>query len=657
MSDRFFARLESLPGPSAIIARLTPQEAVRLRASQAAHFRQMMEPVLDAETALDSATAIGRVHSLVGVEIDWFASAFADYEEGILDLLRRPERGVAARAALKSVVHQRVSHELRGALGGYRQVLAGQAHATGRVSHAAGEAETLADLLRGVLDALGSMDGIAAVLFGRPDETGRFQFEVGAGEGIEALVAGDAEGLFAPMTTARADATGRGPTGRAWRTQQIERTDSYMTDPSTEPWRALGARCGWRSSAAVPLLDVAGRSRAILNLYSAWPGFFSYSNRVTFLNELRQLMEPALARLETRHGGGSAVKPFASRRASLAMLEGGDVEMLFQPIVTLADGRLLKLEALARLRDGDHLVSPAEFLPALGERELLRLFEIGLDQGLGAMAAWEEAGVVVGVSVNLPATCLSDRRYVACVERALAARGAAPQRLTLELLETGDAGSEPRWDARILTGMKALGVRLAEDDLGAGHSSLLRMQELAFDEVKIDQQLVRGTASSPREDLSFIHPLTSLARSLGLSVIVEGLETPGLIEAAVVLGADAGQGYGIARPMPAAAVPEWARGFRLDVEPERPRTALGAIAAHLAWEHRLAAVSSSAFLLEQAAGDSCRLSAYLEAAGARSGEIERAHLAVHAAAIEDRGGPVHRDAWQRLVALLRRDAN
>jgi hypothetical protein len=82
---------------------------------------------------------------------------------------------------LRAVLHQRVSHELRNALGGYRQVLAGQARALGRISRAAHEAETLADLLNGVLGGLAMMDGISAVLFGRPDEAGRFQFEAGAG--------------------------------------------------------------------------------------------------------------------------------------------------------------------------------------------------------------------------------------------------------------------------------------------------------------------------------------------------------------------------------------------------------------------------------------------------------------------------------------------
>lgn len=144
-----------------------------------------------------------------------------------------------------------------------------------------------------------------------------------------------------------------------------------------------------------------------------------------------------------------------------------------------------------------------------------------------------------------------------------------------------------------------------------------------------------------------------LARSLGLSVVVEGLETPGLIEAAALLGADAGQGYAIARPMPPDAVPGWAAGFALGLDPARPRTALGALASHLAWELRLAAVRPSAPLWRQAASDACPLSEFIDVFAGGSGEIAQAHAVVHENAVAERGSAEHRRAWTRLVALLR----
>ncbi len=133
----------------------------------------------------------------------------------------------------------------------------------------------------------------------------------------------------------------------------------------------------------------------------------------------------------------------------------------------------------------------------------------------------------------------------------LATADVAPERLTLELLENGAVEHSTEQRSHSLQGFTDLGVRLAQDDLGSGYSSLLRLRHFAFDEVKIDQSLVRGTEFAPGAALHFIQPITDIAHSLGLDVIIEGLETPGLIEAAVQLGVDMGQGYGIARPMPA----------------------------------------------------------------------------------------------------------
>src|SRR3546814_1457066 len=90
--------------------------------------------------------------------------------------------------------------------------------------------------------------------------------------------------------------------------------------------------------------------------------------------------------------------------------------------------------------------------------------------------------------------------------------------------------------------LKALGFRLVEDDLGAGYSSLIRLRQWPFDRVKIDQGIVRRVADDPLRSLQFIRQLIRLGHDLELEVVVEGLETPGLIEAALILGADFGQG-------------------------------------------------------------------------------------------------------------------
>ncbi|HEY0295223.1 MAG TPA: EAL domain-containing protein, partial [Bordetella sp.] len=137
---------------------------------------------------------------------------------------------------------------------------------------------------------------------------------------------------------------------------------------------------------------------------------------------------------------------------------------------------------------------------------------------------------------------------------------------------------------------KALGVGLAEDDLGSGHSSLARLQQLPFDTIKIDRDIVGSAAQDPSQALRFIYQLTRLGHSLGKTVIVEGVEDLDMLEAIMVLGSDAVQGYVISRPMPAARLTDWLRQAQPPMRLPMPGTVtstLAKLAALLIWEERL----------------------------------------------------------------------
>jgi hypothetical protein len=131
--------------------------------------------------------------------------------------------------------------------------------------------------------------------------------------------------------------------------------------------------------------------------------------------------------------------------------------------------------------------------------------------------------------------------------------------------------------------------------------------------------------------------------------VLEGLETEGLIEAALQLGADGGQGYALARPMPADQVVDWARGFHLGLDRERPRTHLGALAAHVAWEHQVTALRGDPSRDAVVASLSCPLVGYL---GRSADALVVAHREVHDHALAQRGSAAHRTAWERLVLML-----
>jgi EAL domain-containing protein (putative c-di-GMP-specific phosphodiesterase class I) len=501
-----------------------------------------------------------------------------------------------------------------------------------------------------VVRALGALDGIAVCLFARVGTDGRLAAEFGGGPGFQAFLRQAARQDYAPVTTKAAEPTGRGPMGRAWRTGETQRCDSLATDPSADPWRDFTDVLDLSSSASVPLVDRSGRTRALLSLQSYHPGFFASTGRAALLDQLKRVTERALTDLEDGPTLSAAVSSLTDRTSHLAALAAGRVEMHFQPLISLRDGRLTKLEALARLTGDDGLVSPAAFLPAFGDDQLFDLFDIGMRQSLEALRRWDDAGLHTGVSVNLPVISAEDDRYSRLVSELLSTYDVAPGRLTLELLETGFADRSLHHRRRSLDHFTSLGVRLAQDDLGSGYSSLLRLRHFDFDDVKQDQTLLRGTDKSAGAALRFIKPINAIARSLGLSVVLEGLEDDGLIEVGVQLDVDQGQGYGIARPMPAADVPRWVDGYRFDFDPAAPRTPMGALAGHVAWEHRTAGIGVHLGPDIVARLGPCTLTSYADGLG--DPEVTATHRDVHDLALTQPDSREHRAAWTVLTSLV-----
>lgn len=154
-------------------------------------------------------------------------------------------------------------------------------------------------------------------------------------------------------------------------------------------------------------------------------------------------------------------------------------------------------------------------------------------------------------------------------------------RLALEVLETrGTLHDAPRHRDTIAR-LRDAGVTIEQDDLGAGHSSLVRLDRFPFDAVKVDQELVSGALRNPQRALEFILYLTRLAHALETPVTVEGLEDLDILEAAAILGADCGQGYAIAHPMERSELRAWHAAYVYPIDPNAPRTELGASAERL----------------------------------------------------------------------------
>jgi diguanylate cyclase (GGDEF)-like protein/PAS domain S-box-containing protein len=228
-------------------------------------------------------------------------------------------------------------------------------------------------------------------------------------------------------------------------------------------------------------------------------------------------------------------------------------ELAYQPIVTLADGRIAGLEALLRWphpRWG--MLMPGQFIDIAEETgHIIPLGAWVLRQAITDLARWRGPDPDPRqpfVSVNVAARQFRDVSFVASVRKLLDDSGLVPSALMLEITESGLL----RRDERItsdLAELKHVGVRLAIDDFGTGYSSLSYLRELPIDVLKIDKSFVEGIASSEQR-LALVRGIVEIARTLDIGVIAEGIETEEQRTLMTAMGCRYGQGYLLAMPMP-----------------------------------------------------------------------------------------------------------
>jgi diguanylate cyclase (GGDEF)-like protein/PAS domain S-box-containing protein len=228
-------------------------------------------------------------------------------------------------------------------------------------------------------------------------------------------------------------------------------------------------------------------------------------------------------------------------------LDDGELRLVYQPLVTLDDGRVTGVEALLRW---DHpifgLVAPLRFV-ALAERNGL-IIPIGawvLQEACHQLAAWGHDGL--SMSVNVSARQLGSTDLVDVVRAVLEDSGIEPRRLCLEITETAMM-ADPAAIGETLAALKALGVRLAVDDFGVGHASLRQLRALLpVDTLKIDKSFVDGITKDA-DDAAIVEGVVRLAHSLGLQAVAEGVETAEQVAMLRGFSCQTGQGYHFARP-------------------------------------------------------------------------------------------------------------
>lgn len=241
-------------------------------------------------------------------------------------------------------------------------------------------------------------------------------------------------------------------------------------------------------------------------------------------------------------------------------LSADHFELYFQPKINMQTLEFEGAEALIRWQDPERgLVSPGQFLPVMEGHQLeLELGNWVLNAALQQIQDWQTQGFICPLSINIAAQQLQRIDFSTEIEKLLSVYPQInPQLIELEILETS-ALEDIELVTRILSDCRKLGVSLSLDDFGTGYSSLAYLKRLPVDCLKIDQAFVRDMLADP-DDLSIIEGVLGLAKAFNLRVIAEGVETPAHCQQLLKLNCFSGQGYGIARPMPASELPNWVK--------------------------------------------------------------------------------------------------
>ncbi len=241
----------------------------------------------------------------------------------------------------------------------------------------------------------------------------------------------------------------------------------------------------------------------------------------------------------------------------------GELCLHYQPVVELGTGRLASAEALLRWRHPQRgLLAPGQFLASVEGTELdVALGEWVFHEALTQLTRWRELGFSTTIGVNVSPHHLAQRNFADRLAGLIGEYGAGNGAwLELEIVESGALG-DLAGVSETMYACRELGVEFAVDDFGTGYSSLTYLKRLPAHTLKIDQSFVRDMMED-HDDLAIVQGVIGLAQAFARRSVAEGIETLGHGVRLISLGCGFGQGYYIARPMPAAALPGWASQWR-----------------------------------------------------------------------------------------------
>jgi EAL domain-containing protein (putative c-di-GMP-specific phosphodiesterase class I)/FixJ family two-component response regulator len=242
----------------------------------------------------------------------------------------------------------------------------------------------------------------------------------------------------------------------------------------------------------------------------------------------------------------------------------GELCLHYQPKIWIRTGRFAGVEALVRWKHPElGVIQPAAFVTAMEEDSKFSaaLSDFSLREAIACAGRWIEAGRELQVAVNLSVRSFERLDLPERIESLARDAGVPPESITLEVTETHVALDAIKM-IEVATRLRLKGFRLSIDDFGTGHSGLLTLQNLPFNELKIDRKFVHGCAASFTQR-SVVEASLTLARNLRMTSVAEGIQQRADWELLNSLGCDVMQGYFIARPMTEEGLEAWAAQWTL----------------------------------------------------------------------------------------------
>lgn len=284
----------------------------------------------------------------------------------------------------------------------------------------------------------------------------------------------------------------------------------------------------------------------------------------------RWLTNAALAMRSVKHGGGGGYAPYdasmaADQREAAQLLQdlrqaiaGRQLSLVYQPKVDAKSLQITAAEALLRWQHPRRgVVSPAVFIPLAERHGLINgLGKWVIDEACRQAGIWRKQGLRMRIAINVSGHQMRQDDLVDHIETALRRHGIPPGRFTCEITETV-AMEDTAQTRQAFERLRRAGLHVSIDDFGTGHSSLASLRRLPAAELKIDRSFVTDLATSEHAR-SIVQAVLQMARTLGLKVVAEGVETEAQRDLLLAMGVDELQGYLFAKPMSATALALWA---------------------------------------------------------------------------------------------------